>query len=356
MTERLHVARRAYEAVSLYDPKRTPVALDLTDNTNLWGMPPSAERALREIAVDSVTRYPTLYSAELKAAIADFVGVPANMIVTGCGSDDILDSAMRAFGEPGDLVVGSEPSFAMIPIFAQMNDLRWQGINELPLSPMPQPDVHALRDARARITYLCTPNNPTGALMAREHVEHIVKHAAGVVFIDEAYAEFAGTSCIDLTQQSDRVLVIRTMSKAFGMAGLRIGYAVGHPALVTEVEKSRGPYKLNALAERAALAALQHDQPWINEHVERAVDSRERLAHALRAQGFSPMSSAANFLCVPMRNVVLVGQALRARGVAARPFPDLPHVGDALRISVGPWPMMEQFLNVLPEAFAEVNP
>ena len=148
MTERLHVARRAYEAVSLYDPKRTPVALDLTDNTNLWGMPPSAERALREVAVDGVTRYPTLYAAELKAAIADYVGVPANMIVTGCGSDDILDSAMRAFGDPGDLVVGSEPSFAMIPIFAQMNDLRWQGINELPPSPMPQPDVHALRDAR----------------------------------------------------------------------------------------------------------------------------------------------------------------------------------------------------------------
>ena len=95
MSERLQFARAAYDTVPLYDPKRAPVALDLTDNTNLWGLPPHAERALREIPVASVTRYPTLYSAELKDAIADYVGVSPNMIVTGCGSDDILDSAMR---------------------------------------------------------------------------------------------------------------------------------------------------------------------------------------------------------------------------------------------------------------------
>lgn len=356
MSERLQFARAAYDTVPLYDPKRAPVALDLTDNTNLWGLPPHAERALREIPVASVTRYPTLYSAELKDAIADYVGVSPNMIVTGCGSDDILDSAMRAFGEPGDLVVGSEPSFAMMPIFAQMNALRWMGITELPVAPMPQPDVDALLGARARITYLCSPNNPTGALMARADIERVVRDAAGVVFIDEAYAEFAGVTSIDLAAQSDRVLVVRTMSKAFGLAGLRVGYAIGHPALVTEVEKSRGPYKLNALAERVALTALQEDQTWIDEHVALAVEIRERLADALRVLGFSPMPSAANFLCVPMANVVHVGAALRARGVAARPFPGLPHVGDALRVSVGPWPMMERFLEVLPAAFAEANP
>jgi histidinol-phosphate aminotransferase len=356
MSERLRFARSAYDAVPLYDPKRAPVALDLTDNTNLWGMPPRAERALRDVPVERVTRYPTLYSAELKAAIAEYVGVPAEMIVTGCGSDDILDSAMRAFGEPGDLVTGSEPSFAMMPIFAQMNALRWQGVNELPITPMPQPDVEALLAARARITYLCSPNNPTGALMARSHIERVVEEAAGVVFIDEAYAEFAGVTSIDLAAQSDRVLVVRTMSKAFGLAGLRVGFAVGHPALVTEVEKSRGPYKLNALAERVALTALREDRQWVDEHVALAVAERDRLARALRALGFSPMPSAANFLCVPMANVVQVGQALRAQGVAARPFPNLPHVGDALRISVGPWPMMERFLEVLPLAFAEANP
>ncbi len=355
MSERLAVARAIYDGLSLYDPKRAPIDLDLTDNTNLWGMPPAAERTLREVPVSAVTRYPTLYSADLKTALADYVGVSPDMIVTGCGSDDILDSAMRAFGEPGDLVVSSDPSFAMIPIFAQMNGLRWQGVTECAGTPIPQPDVEALLATRARIIYLCTPNNPTGALMERALIERVVREAAGVVFIDEAYAEFAGVSSVDLLAHSDRVLIIRTLSKAFGLAGLRIGYAIGNPSLVMEVEKSRGPYKLNALAERVAFTALREDRVWVDEHVQLAIALRERLAAALRKMGLAPMPSAANFVCVPMRNVVAVGQALRARGVAARPFPGLPHVGDALRISVGPWPLLERLLGALGPAMIEAS-
>ena len=358
MTERLTVARAAYDAVPLYDPQRAPVDLDLTDNTNLWGLPPHAERALREAPTSAITRYPTLYAAELKVALAQFVGVSPDMIVTGSGSDDILDSAMRAFGEPGDLVVSPNPSFAMIPIFAQMNALVYQGVAELramDAAAMPQPDIESMLASRAKIIYLCSPNYPTGALTARSLIERVVREAAGVVFIDEAYAEFAGVSSVDLVAQSNRVLVIRTLSKAFGLAGLRVGYAIGQPALVNEVEKSRGPYKLSAIAERVALAALQHDRAWVDEHVQLAVTLRERLAESLRGLGLAPMPSAANFLCVPMANVVRVGQALRDRGVAARPFPGLPHVGDALRVSIGPWPYLERFLDALVPAMRAGN-
>jgi len=349
---RLALARAAYDAVPLYDPKRTPVALDLTDNTNLWGIPPHAERTLREMPTAAVTRYPTLYAAELKAELAQMLGVTPDMIVTGCGSDDILDSAMRAFGEVGDMVVAPEPSFAMIPIFARMNDLQYTGAVELPSQ---QPDLDALLAARPKILYLCSPNNPTGTLVARATIERALAEAPGVVFIDEAYAEFAGASSVDLLAQSDRLLIIRTMSKAYGLAGLRVGYAVGAPALVEAVEKSRGPYKLNALAERAALAALRDDRAWVDEHVALAIQLRERLSDALRERGLAPLASAANFVCVPVPNCVAVGQALRARGVAARPFPGLPHVGDTLRISVGPWDMLEQFLTAFDAAMQEVN-
>ncbi len=351
-TDRLAIARAAYDAVPLYDPKRAPIDLDLTDNTNLWGIPPAAERTMREVVSSAVTRYPTLYAAELKAALAEYLGVSPEMIVTGCGSDDILDSAMRAFGEPGDVVTGSEPSFAMIPIFARMNALEYVGVTELADQ---QPDVDGLLAANAKIVYLCTPNNPTGAVIARETMERVIAESTGVVFIDEAYAEFAGVSAVDLVAKSDRVLVIRTMSKAFGLAGLRVGYAIGQPKLVMEVEKSRGPYKLNALAERMALAAVRDDLTWVQEHVALAVTLRERLADALRAMGLSPMPSHANFVCVPVANCVAVGAALRARGVAVRPFPALPHVGDALRISVGPWPFMQRLLDALGPAMAEVN-
>lgn len=355
--DRMTLARAAYAAVPLYDPKRAPVALDLTDNTNLWGMPPAAEQVLRTAPVSTLTRYPTLYAAELKGALADRLGVTPDMIVTGCGSDDVLDSAMRAFAEPGDMVVSPEPSFAMIPIFAQMNALRYAGIPECAAAPgaMPQPDVEAMLATAARITYLCSPNNPTGALTERARIAQVVEEARGLVIIDEAYAEFAGVSSVELVKRSARVCVVRTLSKAYGLAGLRVGYAIGQPALVREIEKSRGPYKLTGIAERVAYTAVTDDHDWVMAHVQEAVAVREQLADALRALGFDPLPSAANFLCVPMPQVVAVGQALRERGVAARPFPGLPHIGDALRVSVGPWPLMARFLEVLPEAYRAVN-
>lgn len=355
MSDRLAFARALYDGVPLYDPKRTPVALDLTDNTNLWGMPPVAERTWREMPVARITRYPSLYAAELKEALAAFVGTTADRLVTGCGSDDILDSAMRAFGEPGSVVASSEPSFAMIPIFAQMNSLRFVGVSE---RVDQQPDLDALLAANPRILYLCSPNNPTGALVDRGTIERAVREMAargGVVFLDEAYAEFAGASAVDLANTVNNLLVIRTMSKAFGLAGLRVGYGIGAPALVRDVEKSRGPYKLNAMAEQVALAALRNDMEWVRTHVALAVTNRDRLADALRSRGYAPLPSAANYVCVPVRNAVAVGQALRARGVAARPFEQLPHVGDTLRISVGPWELLETFLTAFDAATAEVN-
>jgi histidinol-phosphate aminotransferase len=352
MSDRLAFARALYDAVPLYDPKRTPVDLDLTDNTNLWGLPPTAERTLREMAVALVTRYPSLYAAELKEALATFVGATADRLVTGCGSDDILDSAMRAFGEPGSVVASSEPSFAMIPIFAQMNGLQYVGVTE---RADHQPDLDALLAAKPRILYLCSPNNPTGALLARETLERAVREAPGVVFVDEAYAEFSGVSAVDLAMRVDNLLVIRTMSKAFGLAGLRIGYAIGAPSLVRDVEKSRGPYKLSSVAEQMALAALRHDMDWVHTHVALAVENRNRLAEALRARGYSPLESHANYVCVPVANAIEVGQALRARGAAARPFGALPHVGDTLRISVGPWELVERFLEAFDAATMDVN-
>jgi histidinol-phosphate aminotransferase len=342
--DRLTVAREAYNNVPLYDPKRTPVKLDLTDNTNLWGMPPNAECALRECALSTVTRYPTLYGTELKRALADHAGVTPDMVVTGCGSDDLLDSAMRAFGNEGDLVAATDPTFAMVPIFAGMNVLRSTLVTELPDHDV---DADALIATGAKLIYVCSPNNPTGALVARRTLERLINGAPGVLLIDEAYVEFAGVSNIDLLQRSPRVLLIRTMSKAFGLAGLRVGYALGHPSLVQEVEKSRGPYKVNSLAEQVAIAALRNDVQWVEEHIRLAIENRDRLTIELLKLDLDPMPSSANFVCVPMRDCVAVGMAMRELGVGVRPFPSLPRVGDALRISVGPWPMVEQCVRTL---------
>lgn len=347
---RHRLARAALADVPLYDPRRAPVALDLTDNTNRWGVPPHAAAALRALDAEAVTRYPTLYTAPLKAALADRLGVAPEMLVTGCGSDDLLDCAFRAFAEPGMVVAAPVPSFAMVPLFARGNALRYVGVPE---DASHQPDLDALLAARPRILYLCSPNNPTGVVVARALLERAVAEAPGLVVVDEAYAEFAGTSAVELLARADNLLVVRTCSKAYGLAGLRVGYAVGAPSVVLEVERARGPYKVSAPAERAALAAVRDDAAWVDEHVALAVAVRERLAARLRARGLAPLPSGANFVCVPVPDAVAVGQALRARGVAVRPFEALPHVGDALRISVGPWEQMETLLGALDAVLAE---
>ena len=350
-------ARSSYRAISLYNPDRTPSPLDLSDNTNLWGVPPTAKRALESAASQVVARYPSLYALDLKKALASYLGVLPDMVVTGCGSDDVLDSALRAFAEPGERIAYPDPTFPAIPIFALMNALEPVAV---PLTTDYDADADRLLATGARIIYLCSPNNPTGNVLSRTAIERIVDEAPGIVILDEAYAEFAERDATDLLARSERLLISRTMSKAFGLAGLRIGYAVGSPALVAEVEKSRGPYKVSALAELAALTALTEDMEWVRAHVGAAIESRQRLVTALRKIGLAPLDSQSNFVFVPLAGATLVAKHMRELGVAVRPFDRLPAVspalrtsgGDALRISVGPWAALQTTLEALETALA----
>ncbi len=349
MSTSLELARATYREISLYSVESAPCDVDLSDNTNLWGAPPAATCALRELADAGFTRYPSAYANKLKQAIANYVGVDASRIVTGCGSDDILDSAIRAFAEPGDRLAFCAPTFAMISIFARLNGVETVA---LPMTPAWDIDADALTKTDARIIYVCSPNNPTGTTASREALERLIANAPGIVILDEAYAEFADETRIDLSTVSDRLLVVRTMSKAFGLAGLRVGYAVGGAGLVAEVEKSRGPYKVSVAGERAAVAALTHDRMWVTARVAEARAARARLAESLRMLGLSPLPSRANFLLVPVPRAIAVARRLRELGVAVRAFEALPAVGDALRITAGPSAMMARLLSALEEALA----
>jgi histidinol-phosphate aminotransferase len=337
------LSRASYRDIPLYSTPKERSEVDLSDNTNLWGAPPSALLALRESAEESVTRYPVAFEPALRQALADYAGVPADMIVAGCGSDDVLDSAIRAFGEPGDFLCLPAPSFSMISVFARTNGLI---PIDVPLTARLDADTAAMLETGAQITYLCSPNNPTGGAFTREAVERVVRGTAGLVIIDQAYAEFGGEAFTDLVSTRP-VLVTRTLSKAFGLAGLRIGYGIGSPELVGEIMKARGPYKVNALAERAAIAVLKNDRGWVADRVTDVIANRTRFRKELALRGITSLRSEANFVLVPVKDCVADSQELRRMGIAVRALPSLPGIGDALRIGIGPWDLMELCLDAL---------
>ena len=146
------------------------------------------------------------------------------------------------------------------------------------------------------------------------------------------------------------VVSLRTLSKVYGLAGLRVGFAIGPADLITEIEKSRGPYKVSALAEAAALAVLSKDRAWIGDVVDQVRTNRNELAAGLRELGFDVLPSGANFLLIKLPAGMRAAEtavALRERGVAIRPFPALPRLGECIRVSIGPWSMMERFLGAI---------
>ena len=374
------LAREAVRALPLYAPASLEGALDLSDSVNLWGAPPAALRALAGSTSALVSHYPAPRSEPLAPALLQYLGLDAGdvivrdplviagtlprfripdgvRVVTGCGSDDVLDATMRAFGEAGDRIACSIPTFSMVPAFARLNGLTTVPV---PFTDAFDLDAEQLVDAGAKITYLCAPNNPTGTFVSRAAVEYVASRAKGIVLLDEAYADFAPESFVDLLGRFERLFITRTFSKAFGLAGLRVGYGVGAADVVNMVERSRGPYKVSVLAERAALAALTEADDalgWVRAHVRLAVEVRGRVTAALGELGLSPLPSAANFLCIPMRNAARLAERLRARNVLVRSFTGLPREprvladadGAALRVAVGPWEVMQRFLDALSE-------
>jgi histidinol-phosphate aminotransferase len=309
--------------------------INLADNTNAWGMPPAARAALAA-APDAAT-YPTPYADVLKRAIEAYTGFPTEMITTGCGSDDVLDGAMRAFGEPGDAIAYTAPTFVMIPVFARLNRL----------AQVIVPGEQLLQTG-ARIIYICSPNNPTGTATPRQRIVEILRArmAGQIVIVDEAYAEFAGTSVLDLVREFPSLIVTRTMSKAFGLAGLRVGYGIADAATIAQLERVRGPYKVGALSECAAAAALIHDEAWVRNRAFLASEARKRLTAELRDRGLQPCDSAANFVYLPIPRAEAIASAMRDAGVAVRSFGD----PSALRITVGPAQMMDAALSALDRA------
>jgi len=299
-------------------------------NTNESPLPPSpAVAAAVAEAAAGLRRYPDPFAEPLRSALARYHQVrPAQVLVVN-GADQAIDCCFRAFCEPGGTVVYPTPSYSLFPVLARVFAT---AVLELPLDggyALPA----TLGTAAGDLRFAVNPNSPTGVWTPPEAIEELFSGTPGVVVIDEAYCDFAPASCIPLIDRHDNWLVLRTLSKAHALAGLRVGYAVGPESLIADLAAVKDSYPVDRCAVAGALAALE-DEDRHHAIVDLVCRERARVAGRLRGAGWDVVDSHANFLFVrpPGGDAVAALHDLREARILVRHFGSLP---DRLRISIG---------------------
>jgi len=349
-------AVRALPAYTREAPAEGPPArvVRLDWNESPYGASPKARAALASF--DAFHRYPEIDALSLRRALGQYVGAPAEQVVVGAGLDDVLNTLATLLLDPGDRVVISEPTFGVYrPLFA----LHGAEVVNVPLRENFSLDADAIVDAaddRTKLVVVCNPNNPTGNLFDPAAVEHVIRNLAGLVAIDEAYAEFAGIAHLPLMARFPNVAVLRTLSKFAGLAGMRVGYGVFPASLMPRLLAVMPAFGNVGTASAAAAIASLEDLDYLEGIVARIVADRDRLAADLRRlPGVEPYPSSTNFLLVqlPVAAAPVVAR-LAAGGVQVRHF-GRPELGllDCLRATVGTPEENRMFLRALSDALEE---
>ncbi len=308
---------------------------------------PAALQALAGLDADLLRRYPDPTSAPLRERLADVYGLTPEQVIVGNGADDIINILIRAICDPEDTVVTTNPAYALYPILAGIQGV---AVNAIPLGPEFSLPLAELQHAPGALTFITNPNNPAGTLYPPAQIAKLAAAGPNLVAVDEAYAEFADSNCLDLLTESDNLCIIRTFSKSYGLAGLRVGYLLGPPDLVAALLKIKDSYNVNRVAQMAALAALG-DGDWAESMWADVRERRQKLAGDLADLGLTVHPSGANFLLVDFGNAsaVAVQAALERRRILVRHLGGSSDTENCLRITVGSADEMQRLLGSIKE-------
>ncbi len=281
-------------------------------------------------SLEGINRYPHPYYNGLKSALSSYLQVDKSNIAVGNGAGDILRYMCDVVVDALDQVTIPLPSFTLYAIFAMMRDASINFIE------VPHYNINADEIPDSKLTFLCSPNNPTGNTIPLSEVEKILKKQSGYVILDEAYAEFGGETGLDLVDKYDNLLVIRTFSKFFALAGLRIGYAVGNEEIIAALERTRPPFCISSVASKVGIAAL-NSLDYYQGVRDKIIEERERLARELEEFDFLKVyPSEANFLLVKVNTGDDVPSKLEEKGMIVRDLAGLMGLdGRHIRITVG---------------------
>lgn len=316
-----------------YTPGEQPADLNvikLNTNENPYPPSPAVLRALKRIDGDSLRRYPDPESKGLRKIIARLHKCSVKQVFVGNGSDEILALCSRAFVEDDDKIAFFEPSYSLYPVLARIRNV---GCRVVRLGKNFQWRMPSER--KAALFYMTNPNAPTGIFYPKKEVVRFCKRFAGIVVLDEAYVDFAGSNCVDLALKLKNTLVLRTLSKSYSLAGLRVGYAVGSKELIAALFKIKDSYNVDRLAQCLAEAAIK-DQAYLRTNVKRIIAARRKLVRALGAMGFIVLPSETNFVFARPVGIgaEVLYRRLRKGNILVRYFAGRG-TRDFLRITVG---------------------
>jgi histidinol-phosphate aminotransferase len=326
--------RPTIRAMAGYTPGEQPRAgAFIKLNTNESPYPPSPRvlEAIREAASgERLRKYPDPLGTAFRQTAGQVLGVDPDAILIGNGSDDLLTILTRAFVPEGGLVVSPTPSYLLYRTLADLQGARYQAVPFTADWQLPHP--WPVRGAH--LTFLPNPNSPSGTMISGIHLERLVGELAGPLVVDEAYVDFAESHCLHLTGQ-ENVVLTRSFSKSYSLAGIRFGYAVANPALVYELVKVKDSYNCDVLSLTAAAAALE-DQDYLRATRAKILVTRQRLSAALHHLGFTVTPSQANFVWCRRtdRPVKPIYEELKRRQILVR-YMNYEGCGDGLRISIG---------------------
>lgn len=340
------IMRESTKDFTVYYNPKLHGEIRLDTNTNVLGSNPAATKYLAEHKWD-LNMYPNTYSDNLRSALAELYGLEQSNFIAGNGSDELLDVTFKTFTNWGDNSVVPVPSYTLYDYFVKLNGGR---AIEVDLTEDYQLDVDAMVKQDAKIAIMPSPNNPTGNCFAKKDIEEILSRFNGIVVVDEAYTEYADESFIRRVDEFDNLVVLRTFSKAYAMAALRVGYAATNKKLAEMMMCIKIPYSLNAISEGAAIAAVK-DQDFIRRSVDMVKEQRPKLDAGLRKLGFETFRSDSNFILArsPIDHKVLV-DGLKERGILIRDFGSKRRTQNCVRPTVG----TEELNNLLLAKTAEV--
>ncbi len=315
--------------------------IKLNTNENPYPPSPRVSQALKAVDPARLRLYPDPVANDLRDAVARTFGFERDWVLCGNGSDDLLTIAVRTFVDQGAALAHPDPTYSLYPILAAI-----QGARTVPVALDPQfrlPADAVERARPARLFFVARPNAPTGNAYPIENMHRLCSGFPGIVWIDEAYADFADDNCLEFVREYPNVVVSRTLSKSYSLAGVRLGFALARPELISEMLKVKDSYNVNMLTQVAAVAALE-DQAYMIETTDRVRRTRERVRARLEELGFDVLPSAANFLFTrPPIPAADFFHALREHGVLVRYFPG-ERTGDRVRITIGLDREMDTFL------------